>query len=305
MKIKRITGAFILMILLILSCAKASKLSSSDKSGPSSYKKEVSENFSGYSNDEEKIKSEIKDNKQEAANKKENIETDRKIIKSGNIEYKVKELSGIERNIEDNVKKFGGYMSSLESYESSISAVVRIPAEKFDEFIRIANTFGSISSKNISAKDVTKEYFDLETRIENKKISIRRIREFLLAAKTVDDYLKVEDRLTRVTEDLEVMEGEIKNMSNLVSFSTLNLRFSLPYASPELDRKWPSIKKMFGDLWHFIVWFFTTIFFGILYVLVIATVVILILAFIYYLTFGRLGLVKRLFRTLSGKAVKK
>jgi Domain of unknown function (DUF4349) len=298
----------LILIFVLSTCSKLGTEKNMDKlSTPYSTKGE-SNGPLGYSKDEDAKKSDVSENKtvQQNANTdaNDNATSEKKIIKAGSIEYKVKDLKDIEKNVNANVKKFDGYVANLENYQYYIFMQVKIPSEKLDEFLTAANSFGTILTKTITAKDVTKEYYDTETRIENKRISVKRLRDYLAAAKSVDDALKVEDRLTRVTEELELLEGDIKNLSSLVAFSTIDLKFTLPNISPDQDRKWPSLKNQFGDLWNFIVWFVNVIFFGIIYTILVASVLVLIAALVYYLTFGKLGLVKRLFRRLSGKKLK-
>ena len=222
----------------------------------------------------------------------------RKIIKSGSITYQVKEIENIEDKVKDKVKQYGGYVSSSNFSENRLSINVKIPVEKFEDFLKEANNFGKILNKSISAEDVTKQYFDLEGRIKNKRIHQKRIRDYIEYARNIDDLIKYENELNRVTNELEELEVNYKNLSHQITFSSLYLEFSVPY-SIKVSRKWPSIKHELGDLYYFIVIFLFYFLKIIIYFIIISIPIILLLGVIYFVTFGKLGLLKKMFKILS------
>ncbi len=302
------------IMLIIFSCSKIGKINDFSKE-PSTYEMEQEE--SGDLSAGTKDKGEITDEKKSApeSNKiptdTEQVIDNRKIIKSGSISYQVKELENIENIVEKKVKEFGGYIASSNYNINSITISVKIPSEKFEDFLKEANNFGKITNKSISAQDVTKEYFDLEGRIKNIKTRQERIRNYISYANNIDDLIKLESELNRVTDELESLEGNYKNLSHLIAFSSLNMEFSVPYIT-EITRKWPSIKNELSNLGYFIVVFL----FNLIKILIYSIIVIILLIIIflplififggiYYLTFGKLGYIKFLFKSLSGSGSKK
>lgn len=306
---------FIFILSIIFSCAKTGRINDFVKE-PAVYdsEKEYGEDLSaGTDKRSEKITEEKKSTpeKPESNNTAENTDRiidNRKIIKNGSISYEVKELDKIESIVEKQVKDFGGYISSSNYNVNSVSINVKIPSEKFDGFLKEANNFGKITNKSISAQDVTKEYFDLAGRIKNKKIHQERIRNYISYAKNINDLMKYESELNRVTDELEFLEGNYKNLSHLIAFSTLNMEFYVPYLS-EITRKWPSIKNGLSNLGYFMVTFLYKFIEILIYSIIIICFCIIPLTFIigviYYLTFGKIGFIKKMFKILSGESSKK
>ncbi len=222
----------------------------------------------------------------------------RKIIKSGSINYEVKAVENIENIVGEKVTEFGGYIVSSNFSVNRVSISVNIPVENFDDFLKEANKFGKITHKSISAKDVTKEYFDLEGRIKNKKIHQERIRDYIAYAKNIDDLIKYENELNRVTNELESLEGSFKNLSQQISFSSLKMEFSIPYIK-KISRRWPSVKNELNNLSYFIVVFLFYFIKIIIYFIIICIPILVLIGGIYYISFGKLGIVKKMFKYLS------
>jgi len=278
---------FILLILNLSCNAEKQRDYAQEKTSYDSY-----EERGGYDKDEkieakEEIKEEIK-------------ETERKIIKNGTISIDVKNINEAEKNIEKEAKKFEGYISSSSLYTNYGTIVVKIPSEKFDDFLNIVPSFGKITYKSINVEDVTKKYYDLERRIENKKILQQRYQNYLRNATRVEDLLNIERELNNVTSEIESLELEFKNLSHLIAFSTLTINISVPGVE-EVTRYFPSLKKGFVNFGYAIVNFLYVLLFAILYIVVFGVPITIIIALIYFITFGKIGFVRKLFKKLSGK----
>jgi hypothetical protein len=155
----------------------------------------------------------------------------RKIIRDGNMEIRVDDLEQGKTRIDTLVKKFRGYYSN-ESYNNAdyargYSLGIRIPSDSFDDFISaVERGAGEVVFKNISSRDVTEEFIDLETRLDSKKNYLSRYAQLLKQAKTVKDILEIEEKTRAIEEEIESTEGRLKYLNNQVNFSTLTLQIS-------------------------------------------------------------------------------
>jgi hypothetical protein len=155
----------------------------------------------------------------------------RKIIKDGNMEIRVKNLEHGKAGIDSLVKKFHGYYAqetyNNQDYSHDFSLKIRIPSDNFEVFIAQAESaIGEMIFKNISSRDVTEEFIDLETRLKNKKNYLNRYGELLKQAKSVKDILEIEEKTRGIEEEIESTEGRLKFLNNEVDFSTLELRIT-------------------------------------------------------------------------------
>ncbi|MBN2544514.1 MAG: DUF4349 domain-containing protein [Spirochaetes bacterium] len=290
----------IILHLLIISCSKKAQYKISDEMP------QVSEEKS-YAGTSDRLKETNKEAPVE--NEKDVITTEsiRKIIKNATVYFQVNDLKGIDKKVQSAVLSYNGYISSLNYSISSLNIVAKIPSDKFDSFINESSKIGKVVSKSVSAEDVTRNYYDLEGRLKNKKAYQSWLRDQYAKARTIDDVLKFSRELNNVTESIESVEGEFKNLSNLIEFSTINLIFNLPVADSITFKHWPNVKKDLSNLLYYITMFFYTLVKIIIWIIIVIIALSLVLipvilagGFLYMLSFGKIGLVKKYFKTLSG-----
>jgi len=155
----------------------------------------------------------------------------RKIIRDGNMEVRVDDLDEGKKDIDTLVRKFKAYYSN-ESFNNAdfsrgFSLTIRIPSESFDAFVSVIEEGpGDVVFKNISSRDVTEEFIDLETRLANKRNYLTRYGELLKKANTVKDILEIEEKIRLIEEEVESTQGRLKYLNNQVDYSTLNLHLS-------------------------------------------------------------------------------
>jgi Domain of unknown function (DUF4349) len=154
----------------------------------------------------------------------------KKIIHTANIHFKVEDLKKAEIAIKTRVKAMGGYISNENQNRQSGTLennwTVRIPAEKFDSFLGdVEKESIYIDSKNVAAEDVTAEYVDNDLRIKSKQKVFERYLELLKQAKNVQEIMAVEEQIRVIREEIESKEGRQKYLNDQVSFSTITVSF--------------------------------------------------------------------------------
>ena len=85
--------------------------------------------------------------------------------------------------------------------------------------------FGKVLRESLQAQDVTKKHLDLSIRLENAERARQRLLKLIEKATKVEDILKIEEHLTRLTETIERIKGELKYLNEQVSFSLVQVDF--------------------------------------------------------------------------------
>jgi hypothetical protein len=86
---------------------------------------------------------------------------------------------------------------------------------------------GEVHRVSTDSKDVSEEYYDLESRIRNKKKQESRLLELLAdATGKLEEVLSVERELARVREEIERMEGRVRVLDDLTTLTTVTLRIN-------------------------------------------------------------------------------
>jgi hypothetical protein len=174
---------------------------------------------------------------------------EKKIIKDANIGVEVKDYQLFRIKLDSLIRSINGYISNdyLYNNDESINCdlVIRIPEKNFDKFLQqLEKGTEKTLYKNISSRDVTEEFIDIDARLKNKKSVEKRYAQLLLKAKTVKDILEIEEKLRVIREEIESTQGRLNYLSSQVSFSTINLTIT-----QKLDYKFrPSSDKSFFQL---------------------------------------------------------
>lgn len=184
-----------------------------------------------------------------------------RIIKEGYLSIEVRDINQASGAIMDKIKELEGFVASESAYSessrSSRNMTIRIPADRFDQLIAFLETQAvRVANKNITLRDVSEEFVDVEARLTTKRELEQRYRELLAKAKTVEEMLSIERELANVRAEIESMTGRLKYLSDRVALSTLNLEvfqtFSPAYAFGQ------KLGKSFVDGWYaflgFLVW---------------------------------------------------
>jgi len=140
---------------------------------------------------------------------------------------KVSEASG---KLRDLVKSHGGTITNDTISDSggytSANFAMRIPAEKADSFLNSSEALGHVRSRQVTTRDVGKEYYDAQLLLHNLEKAMHRYEEILGAAKDVKEILTVEAELTRLRGQIEQVKGNLRWLKDRVSRATIYINLS-------------------------------------------------------------------------------
>lgn len=147
---------------------------------------------------------------------------ERKIVRDANVRLEVGkevEIAPALRAVHQVAGQTGGFVFS----ETKDTVVLKIPAAKLDDALARVSKVAKVRDKNVSARDVTSEYVDLNIRIDNARKLQTRLKELLTQTQDVGKVLEVEKELARVTEQLERLEGQMRLLSQQTTYATLTV----------------------------------------------------------------------------------
>jgi hypothetical protein len=82
---------------------------------------------------------------------------------------------------------------------------------------------GSVVTRQVSARDVGKQYFDATLRLENLGWSLKRFEQILARANSVDEIMRVEQEISRVRGQIEQLKGELRFLADRAARATLHV----------------------------------------------------------------------------------
>lgn len=187
---------------------------------------------------------------------------DRKIIKEGFIQFQTSNLEKTKSSIVTAVNQLKGYISkeNVSTYSDNVEhqLVIRIPAEKFDELLKIISASAQIESQTVEVKDVTEEYIDVDARINTKKELQAKYNELLKQTNRVDEILNIQKEIADLQEDLESVEGRMKYLNDQIKYSTLTVTYYEKSATSFgfIQKIVPAVKDGWNGLLGFIILLF-------------------------------------------------
>ncbi len=155
----------------------------------------------------------------------------RHVIRTGSIDLTVTDTREKISEVRGIVEASDGMISSSNIYEVregryGANLTLRVPNSYFDRVMEQLEELGTASNVQTGTDDVTMQYIDLESRLNNQKAQEERLVEILEMAETVEEVLEVERELYRVRGEVETMTAQLNHLEDRVSYSTiyLNLR---------------------------------------------------------------------------------
>lgn len=177
----------------------------------------------------------------EAAPNGNGTKIERQIIYTATLNVIVEDFTGVPEEVEALAERHGGFVagSSLQGSSGeprSGSWTVRVPVKQYGTFLEEAKKLGEFQSLTTESQEVTAEYYDVQTRIQNKQKEEARLLT-LLEEQTgkLEEVLKVEEHLARVRSEIERLQGRMRVLKDLTAFSTvtLNVNEIKGYIPPE------------------------------------------------------------------------
>jgi hypothetical protein len=223
----------------------------------------------------------------------------RKLVKNGSISLETRELAALEAGATGLVEGLGGYVSSTDRSETSLNMVLRVPQSSFRAALDAAGALGRLTGKTETAEDVSLQYADLEARVAAKRILKERYTSYLKSAKNVEDLLAVERSLNDVLSELDSIEAQFRALSDQVDYSSIRLYAVLPAEALPASQR--SFAGGLARVWDAFLGFLHFLGYAAVALVLFGPPLILGLGLLYFVCFGKLGLVKKFFRLLSGR----
>ena len=128
----------------------------------------------------------------------------------------------VVKKITELAEKLSGYSV----YSNMVSIKVKVPVKNNKAFLAEVERLGTVMFREITSQDVTNEYRDLELKCKNLRALRDRFAELLKKAEKVDDILKIESELARITTELEQATGLFKALKNSVDMMVVNIKIT-------------------------------------------------------------------------------
>jgi hypothetical protein len=223
----------------------------------------------------------------------------RKLVTSSNLQMRIENLDGGINRLNGIMDRYGTYASSINVHENSRDYTLRVPANKYKNFLEEIMEIGNIIRFNETTEDVTLRYYDLESRLNTKKELIITFQNYLGRANNIEEILSVEKRIAELQAEIDDVGRQFRLLNDLIDYSTIRLELLGPISASNYGREtiWEKIKGLMTGFRGYI----STIIITLLAIIVYGIPTIIILLLLYWLLFGKIGILKKCFKFISGK----
>ncbi|MCA1011303.1 DUF4349 domain-containing protein [Halobacillus halophilus] len=258
-KIGRIALSILLLLAVSSACSQNednSAETSEESSSDSAASNGLSETPSEAENREENDPARIAQNSEQ-----------RMMVYEANIDVETNHYDQFHQDLQERMNQQEAHM-----VESNISKNeqgrrqgyirIRVPQSNFESLLTgIEEISSDVLSRNISGRDVTEEYVDLESRLQAKEKIESRLLTFMEQAEATEDLIKISQDLERVQSEIEVLKGKINYLENQSDFSTITVSIQETASGANLNNSpgniWEETKQAFIHSLHYVGQFFS------------------------------------------------
>jgi len=226
-------------------------------------------------------------------------EAERKLVKRADVRIRVENLETADGSVSSLMEKYEAYAASTYIAENSYSYSIRVPSKFYEIFLAEMNGMGRLINRSENTEDVTLRYYDLEGRLETKKELLKTFQAYLRRATNIEEILKVEARIAELQYDIEGTGQQLRHLANRVDYATIELNLLGPAAAAQRRSVTfgEQIRQMFGGFGGFI----SGLAMVIIGIIIYGIPILLLVVFLAWLLFGRIGLIRRLWQLVKDK----
>lgn len=159
-------------------------------------------------------------------------EVDQKIIKNGTLRITVDSVFDSLGRITAIATARGGFVQESSSTERGDGThdgqiTLRVPAKDFEAAMADVKALAKVVNYELATgQDVTEQYTDLQAQLRNAQAQEEEYLRIMKKAESVEDILKVQERLGQVRGIIESLQGRLKYLENVTSYSTVSVSLS-------------------------------------------------------------------------------
>jgi hypothetical protein len=117
---------------------------------------------------------------------------------------------------------------------SAASFTLRVPSKGSDAFLNDLSGIGVVRNRQVTARDIGKEFHDAQIHLKNLEVTLKRYEEILAKAQDVNTILSIEREMQRIRGEIDRVKGDLRWMKDRVARATIyiTLYTSRPDSTP-------------------------------------------------------------------------
>ena len=156
------------------------------------------------------------------------------VIVTTDIDLQVTQLRDAYVTLAGFARSHGGFVAEAKLNDDGEKGTaflrLRVPTPRHDDVVTLVRDLpdSELQREESTAREVTAEYTDLQSRLVNMRATEAQYQELLDRATSIEAVLQVTAKLDDVRGDIESLEGRIKLIEDQSDFASVAVRLSLP-----------------------------------------------------------------------------
>jgi len=161
-----------------------------------------------------------------------NNEEGSKVQKTGTVTMLVKNIDSAVDEMDSVNSKYLGQVTNIYDYgrgnERFVQITIKVPVANFESYYdELREIDGEVTYANIGTNDLTEQYIDITSRLENLRQVETQLVGILRTASTVQDILAVQKELNTVRGDIESYEAQKRYFDSQTDYAYISVTFSI------------------------------------------------------------------------------
>lgn len=141
------------------------------------------------------------------------------------VSVEVEKVGDAAAKVREIAKKHGGQVVADtvndDSGSSAASFTLRVPSKGSDKFLEDLGGIGIVRNRQVTARDIGKEFHDAQIHLNNLTLTLKRYEEILSKAQDVNQILAIEREMTRIRGEIDAVKGNLRWMKDRAARSTI------------------------------------------------------------------------------------
>ena len=174
-----------------------------------------------------------------------------KVQKNGSVSVLVENIDESIEALKSINNTFGGQITGIydngKGNERTVQITVKVPVEKFEVYYeQLRKLDGEVVYADITTVDVTEEYIDITSRLNNLRNTEAQLNKILERADSVTDVLAVQKELSTVRGEIESYEQRKRYFDSKTDYAYISVSFAIDKTglniSEEQWKPWGEVK---------------------------------------------------------------
>lgn len=176
------------------------------------------------------------------------------IVRTARLSVRVKDVSRALDDARARTEAAGGIVGSENTDRDGHGrertlVTLRVPQDAYQELLDGLSSGGRLLRRSVTAKDVTDQVVDVESRVKSQRAGLARLRELMSRATKLGDVVALESELNERQAELESLLARRDALKDRTTLATITLRLS-ENPPPAAADDGPGLTDALSGGWH-------------------------------------------------------